>query len=34
MPEMNSVLDVTRCLLEGSSPELGVTDPVSRTVVC
>ena len=31
---MNSILDVTRCLLERSFPELGVTDPVSGTIVC
>ena len=34
LPKMISILDITRCLLERSSPELGVTDPVSRTVVC
>lgn len=33
MPEMNSILDITRCLLEEASPELGGTDPVSGTVV-
>ena len=33
LPKMNSILDITRCLLERSSPELGVTDPVSGTVV-
>ena len=33
MPEMNPILDVTRCLLEEASPKLGVTDPVSGTVV-
>ena len=34
LPKMNSILDVTRCLLEQSLPELGVTDPISETVVC
>ena len=33
MPEMISLLDSTRHLLEELSPELGVTDPVSGTVV-
>ena len=33
MPEMISLLDSTRHLLEELSPELGVTDPVSGTVI-
>ena len=33
MPQMISLLDSTRHLLEELSPELGVTDPVSGTVV-
>ena len=33
MPEMISLLDKTRNLLEKLSPELGVTDPVSGTVI-
>ena len=33
MPEMISLLDKTRDLLEELSPELGVTDPVSSTVI-
>jgi len=33
MPEMISLLNSTRHLLEELSPELGVTDPVSGTVV-
>ena len=33
MPEMISLLDKTRDLLEELSPELGVTDPVSGTVI-
>lgn len=33
MPEMNSILDITRCLSEEASAELGGTDPVSGTVV-
>ena len=33
MPQMISLLDSTRHLLEELSPELGVTDPVSDTVV-
>ena len=33
MPEMNPILDITRYLLEEASPKLGVTDPVSGTVV-
>ena len=34
LPKMNSILDVTRCLLERSLSELGVTDPDSGTIVC
>ena len=33
MPQMISLLNSTRHLLEELSPELGVTDPVSGTVV-
>ena len=33
MPQMISLLDSTRHLLEELSPELGVTDPVSGSVV-
>ena len=33
MPQMISLLDSTRHLLEELSPELGVTDPVSGPVV-
>ena len=33
MPQMISLLDSTRHLLEVLSPELGVTDPVSGSVV-
>ena len=33
MPQMIALLDSTRHLLEEISPELGVTDPVSGTVV-
>ena len=33
MPQMISLLDSARHLLEELSPELGVTDPVSGTVV-
>ena len=33
MPQMIALLDSTRHLLEELSPELGVTDPVSGTVV-
>ena len=33
MPQMISLLDSSRHLLEELSPELGVTDPVSGTVV-
>ena len=33
MPEMISLLDKTRDLLEELSPDLGVTDPVSGTVI-
>ena len=33
MPSMIALLDSTRHLLEELSPELGVTDPVSGTVV-
>ena len=33
MPQMIGLLDSTRHLLEELSPELGVTDPVSGTVV-
>ena len=33
MPKMISLLDKTRDLLEELSPELGVTDPVSGTVI-
>ena len=33
-PQMIALLDSTRNLLEELSPELGVTDPVSGTVVC
>tara|TARA_Y100000589_G_C26643455_1_gene423015 strand:+ start:227 stop:520 length:294 start_codon:yes stop_codon:yes gene_type:complete len=33
MPDMISLLDQTRDLLEELSPELGVTDPVSGTVI-
>ena len=33
MPNMISLLDETRDLLEEISPELGVTDPVSGTVI-
>ena len=32
-PQMIGLLDSTRHLLEELSPELGVTDPVSGTVV-
>ena len=33
MPEMNFILDITCCLLEGASPKLRVTDTASGTVV-
>jgi hypothetical protein len=33
MPQMIALLDSARHLLEELSPELGVTDPVSGTVV-
>ena len=33
MPDMIALLDTARDLLEEISPELGVTDPVSGTVV-
>ena len=33
MPEMNSILDITRRLSEEASPKLRVTDAVSGTVV-
>ena len=33
MPQMISLLDSSRHLMEELSPELGVTDPVSGTVV-
>ena len=33
MPDMISVLDQTRDMLEELSPELGVTDPVSGNVI-
>ena len=33
MPQMISLLDSARHLLEEVSPELGVTDPVSGSVV-
>ena len=33
MPDMISLLDQTRDMLEELSPELGVTDPVSGNVI-
>jgi hypothetical protein len=33
MPDMISLLDKTRDMLEELSPELGVTDPVSGNVI-